>query len=209
MVSAVPAARTAVSALAPCARSLWCIGKGRSEHCRRLRPKSATLFGVQVQLHGELCVVTLVRVLDLSPDGRSTPGVMLRWFGLFLLARASLHFPRFLFWRHVMRILCHNIGYRTELHSTHPLGKKTQTASPLRYDPHNSFNVLLQHVLFVEESVQELGQCSLDQIGVKWAARLSQLGQEQRIRHHIVFRAQLFERCWHSADVPPFCLDGK
>ena len=32
------------SALAPRARSLWCIGKWRSGHCRRLRPKSDILF---------------------------------------------------------------------------------------------------------------------------------------------------------------------
>ena len=49
------------------------IGKGRSEHCRHLRPKSAILFGVQAQLQWELCVVPLVRVqgsacfLTLSP----------------------------------------------------------------------------------------------------------------------------------------------
>ena len=41
-----PAAVSAVSALAPRARSLWCIGKWRSGHCRRPRPKSAILFGV-------------------------------------------------------------------------------------------------------------------------------------------------------------------
>ena len=65
-----------------------CTGKGRSEHCRRLRPKPAILFGGQAQLRWDLCVVPLVRVLDLSPDCGSTPGVMLRWLGLFLVARA-------------------------------------------------------------------------------------------------------------------------
>ena len=51
--------------------------------------------GVQAQLHRELRVVPLVRRLDLSPDCRSTLGVMLRWFGLVLLARACSHFHRF------------------------------------------------------------------------------------------------------------------
>ena len=46
-------------------------------------------------LHWELFVVPLVRVLDLSLDCRSTPETLLRWLGLFLLARASSHFPRF------------------------------------------------------------------------------------------------------------------
>ena len=59
---------SAVSALAPRARSLWCIGKWRPGQCRRLRPKSAVLYGVQAELHWELCGVPLVRVLDLSPD---------------------------------------------------------------------------------------------------------------------------------------------
>ena len=37
-------------------------------------------------------MVPLVRVLDLSPESRSTLGAMLRWLGLFLLSRASSQF---------------------------------------------------------------------------------------------------------------------
>ena len=51
VVPAVPAACAAVSALAPRARSLWCVGEWRSGHCRRLRPMSTILCGVQAQLH--------------------------------------------------------------------------------------------------------------------------------------------------------------
>ena len=50
-----------------------------SGHCRRLRPKSAILYGVQAQLHGEFGMVPLVRVLVLSPDCRSTLGVWFFW----------------------------------------------------------------------------------------------------------------------------------
>ena len=87
---------SAVSALAPRARSLWCIGEWRSGHCRRLRPKSAIVCGVQAQLFREFHVVPLVRILDLSPDCLSTPGLMLRWLGLVFLARASSS-PDFVF----------------------------------------------------------------------------------------------------------------
>ena len=73
----------------------WCIGEWRSGHCRRLRSKSAILLGVQAQLHWELCVVPLVRVLDLSPDCRSALGVLLWWLGLVSLTRAFSHFLRF------------------------------------------------------------------------------------------------------------------
>ena len=59
VVPAAPAAFSAVSALAPRARSLSCIGKWRSGHCLRLRPKSAFFLK-------ELRVVPVVRVLDVS-----------------------------------------------------------------------------------------------------------------------------------------------
>ena len=85
-------------------RSASLCGAGRASSVfRSLRARSSRAFPLvywQVALRAlptstsqiGLRVVPLVRVLELSPDCQSTPGVMLLWLGLVFLARASSHF---------------------------------------------------------------------------------------------------------------------
>ena len=118
---------------------------------RRTRARS-TFGGHQAELSTKVeCLrpksATLVRVLDLSPDCRSMPGIMLRWLGLFLLARASSHVPRFSFCKMCSSAVpslktrdevsvsgqsSMNIGFRIIINSTHPCQNKKMPTCAFR-----------------------------------------------------------------------------